>query len=111
MPAYSRAAPGFLALPPRERELRLLHNCFVTLVAWVGMVAHDFAVISLAGRQHEYLAATQAWGYVVLASVLVYGSLVYLFALGASHTTATLRWAASVGFLYETRVSLRSCVV
>lgn|GEM_PF-264267 len=51
-----------------------------TLVAWAGMVVHAFGVMRLASRQHEYLAATQASVYVALASVLVYGSLVYLFA-------------------------------
>jgi cellulose synthase/poly-beta-1,6-N-acetylglucosamine synthase-like glycosyltransferase/peptidoglycan/xylan/chitin deacetylase (PgdA/CDA1 family) len=51
----------------------------ITLGAWAGMVVHGLSVMRLAGRQHEYLAATQAWVYVALASVLVYGSLVYLF--------------------------------
>jgi cellulose synthase/poly-beta-1,6-N-acetylglucosamine synthase-like glycosyltransferase/peptidoglycan/xylan/chitin deacetylase (PgdA/CDA1 family) len=52
----------------------------VTLLAWAGMVVHDLGAIRVAARQHEYLAAIQACIYVVLASILVYGSLVYLFA-------------------------------
>jgi cellulose synthase (UDP-forming) len=52
----------------------------ITVIAWAGMAVHDLSVMWLATRQHDYLEAMQAWVYVVLASVLVYGSLVYLFA-------------------------------
>ena len=53
---------------------------FITLVAWAGMVVHVLSVMHLAGREHEYVAATQAWVYAALASMLVYGSVVYLIA-------------------------------
>src|SRR5262249_562453 len=52
----------------------------ITLVAWAGMVVHDLGVLRLSGREHDYFGMTQALLYVALASVLVYGSLVYLFA-------------------------------
>jgi len=71
----------------------------ITLVAWVGMVVHAFGVIRLAGRQHEYLAATQACLYIALASVLVYGSLVYLFARWGHLTRVRSHRPASKGEL------------
>src|SRR5262245_34582532 len=52
----------------------------ITLVAWAGTVFHDLPVLSLAFLQHDRLAAMQALVYIALASVLVYGSLVYLSA-------------------------------
>src|SRR5262245_14527495 len=52
----------------------------ITLVAWAGTLFHDLKVMDVAVRQHDRFAAAQALMYVALTSVLVYGSLVYLFA-------------------------------
>src|SRR5262249_44796006 len=52
----------------------------ITLIALAGMVLHDLGVVRVARRQQQYLEAAQACVYVALASVLVYGSLVYLLA-------------------------------
>jgi cellulose synthase (UDP-forming) len=76
----------------------------ITLVAWAGMVVHDLDVMRFAGRQHEYLAATQAWVYVALASMLVYGSLVYLFARWGHLTRLRSHRPASDGELAAFRL-------
>jgi cellulose synthase (UDP-forming) len=52
----------------------------ITLVAWAGVALHDARVFTVAAREHDGLAAAQAFLYLTLVSVLVYGSLIYLFA-------------------------------
>jgi len=52
----------------------------VTLVAWTGTVLHERGAVAAAIRQHDALAIANPVFYLVLVSVLVYGSLVYLFA-------------------------------
>jgi cellulose synthase/poly-beta-1,6-N-acetylglucosamine synthase-like glycosyltransferase len=52
----------------------------ITLVAWAGAALHDARVFVVAVREHDELAGAQAFLYLALVSVLVYGSLVYLFA-------------------------------
>jgi cellulose synthase (UDP-forming) len=51
----------------------------VTLVAWTGTVLHERAFVAVAIRQRDALALAGAVVYLVLVSVLIYGSLVYLF--------------------------------
>jgi len=52
----------------------------MALVAWGGVALHDARVFIAAVREHDGLVAAQAFLYLALVSVLVYGGLVYLFA-------------------------------
>jgi cellulose synthase/poly-beta-1,6-N-acetylglucosamine synthase-like glycosyltransferase len=52
----------------------------ITLIAWAGAMLHDGNFFVVAVREHDWLVGAQAFLYITLVSVLVYGSLVYLFA-------------------------------
>jgi cellulose synthase (UDP-forming) len=52
----------------------------VTVIAWAGTVLHEGEFLAAAVRRGDNLAAAYAICYLALVSVLVYGSLVYLFA-------------------------------
>jgi cellulose synthase (UDP-forming) len=51
----------------------------VTFVAWTGTVLDERAFVTVAIRQRDALALAGAVVYLILVSVLIYGSLVYLF--------------------------------
>jgi cellulose synthase/poly-beta-1,6-N-acetylglucosamine synthase-like glycosyltransferase/peptidoglycan/xylan/chitin deacetylase (PgdA/CDA1 family) len=52
----------------------------ITLAAWAGAALHDEGIFIAAVAEHDGLAAARAFLYLSLITVLVYGSLVYLFA-------------------------------
>lgn len=52
----------------------------VTVIAWAGTVSHEGGLLAAALRQSDRLAIIEAMFHLALVSVLVYGSLVYLFA-------------------------------
>jgi len=73
---------GSISSRRRETLSRLVtaSGIAITLIAWTGVALHDARVFIVAAREHDGLAAAQAFLYLAFVSVLVYGSLVYLAA-------------------------------